>query len=254
MLTIKSGFIGRYSPPNADSLSLFQGRDSESLFNENLKKLGPSWYYANNKITYKFNSLGHRSMEFDDLNLDNYALCVGCSNTEGTALEVETRYSNLLQKDLNIDVYNMGIGGTGHDVVAHNLLTWAHTVKKKPKFIVIQWSDLRRFLTEIGPDSYMSVGLWNEGEPTKFILAGDSIRYFKTKSLLARKLIKQAFDVPIIEILWNEELFFKPSDNDICIPKAKVENDFGRDLSHPGIKTHRIWADSIIEKLKNLPS
>ena len=148
--SITNNFIG-YSHPYRNT-QYYHGKDNKKNYEINLKNLGPNWYYANRNITYNRNSLGHREKEFAELNVDNYALCVGCSITEGIALEVENRYSNFLRNDLNIDVYNMGIGGTGNDVIFYNLVTWLHTFTQRPKFVVIQWTDIHRFLIEKSKD------------------------------------------------------------------------------------------------------
>lgn len=244
--SITDNFIG-YSPLHRTSM-FYHGRDSKENYETNLKKLGPSWYYANKNISYLRNSLGHREKEPSELQLDNYILCVGCSVTEGIALEVQTRYSNLLKNDLNIDVYNMGVGGTGNDVIAYNLLTWLSSVKSKPKFVVVQWSDTYRFITETEQHSLNVNGAWNISK--EFFQAADEVNYFNTKSMLLRKLIKQT-DIPVIEIPWNHQVFAEPTKDDIILPVVNFL-DFGRDLLHPGIKMHRKWADLIIERAQNL--
>ena len=134
--TLNDGYIG-YNI-NYRYTEFFDGRDNKSNYEANLKKLGPNWYYANAEISYIRNSLGHREKEPVDLDYDNYALCVGCSITEGIALEVDTRYSNILRERLKIDTYNMGLSGTGNDVIAHNLIVWLSKAVKTPKFVVIQ--------------------------------------------------------------------------------------------------------------------
>ena len=87
--TITDNILG-YSPEFRDEL-FFHGKDSKVNFEANKKKLGDLWYYTNNQITYKRNSLGHRSIEPAVLNLDNYIVCAGCSITEGIGVEVHNR-------------------------------------------------------------------------------------------------------------------------------------------------------------------
>jgi hypothetical protein len=244
--TNTDGFVG-YSPEFRDEL-FFHGKDSEVNFEANKKKLGDSWYYTNNQITYKRNSLGHRSGEIQDLNLDNYIICTGCSLTEGIGVEVENRYSNLLQKDLNVDVYNMGVASSGNDVIVLNLLTWLARVEKKPKFIVIQWTDIHRFMT----DDVQLKGLWLNTEPAieQFFGSGDEINYFLSKSKYLRGLLKTVVNTPIIEIPWSSKFPNTGSQADTILPKTNY-SDYGRDFMHPGIVTHRRWADMIVEKAKH---
>lgn len=251
--SFNENFIG-YSVSERDQL-WYHGKDSPDNFKINLEKLGPEWYYADKSITYKRNSLGHREKEFLDLDLENYALCIGCSITEGIALELENRYSNLLEKDLSIDVYNLGLGGTGNDVIVYNLLTWLASVPKKPKFIVIQWADVNRFITQPIPNSLKLNGVWDNSESvSRFITHGDELNYFNTKSILQRNIVKSIVgSIPTIELLYASGLFFEPKQGDLIVLN-KRGLDLGRDLVHPGILTHRKWAYQIIEKVKKLSS
>ena len=240
------GFVG-YSPEFRDEL-FFHGKDNEATFEARKKRLGDSWYYTNNQITYKRNSLGHRSVEIQDLNLDNYIICTGCSVTEGIGVEVQNRYSDLVQQDLNVDVYNMGVAGSGNDVIVLNLLTWLAKVEKKPKFIVIQWTDIHRFMNE----NVQLKGVWMTSDPAieQFIALGDAINYFLSKYKYLRSLLKTLTNIPIIEIPWSSEFPKAESQHDTILPKTNYL-DYGRDFMHPGIITHRQWADMIVEKAKH---
>jgi hypothetical protein len=230
----------------------FHGKDNQENFDANKKRLGDSWYYAKNKISYKRNSLGHRTVELKELNLDNYIICTGCSITEGIALEEQYRYSSLLRKELNVDVYNMGVASSGNDTLVHNLLTWLSSIEKKPKFIVIQWTDIHRFMTMDYDDTIQLKGLWLNTEPhiTRFITSGDEIHYFQSKSKYLRNLLKTIVNIPIIEIPWSTDFPKTDNQTDIILSKTNFV-DYGRDFMHPGIKTHRRWADMIIEKQFN---
>lgn len=247
---ITDKFIG-YSPEYRDEL-FFHGKDNEANFEANKKQMGDGWYYSTNNISYKRNRLGHRAVELENLNLDNYIICTGCSVTEGIGVEVQHRYSDQLKQDLNVDVYNMGVASSGNDTIVHNLVTWLSTIDKKPKCIVIQWSDVHRFMTEDEGGNIQLKGLWLNTEPSisKFIASGDEIRYFQSKSKYLRSLIKTIANVPIIEIPWLSD-FPKPDSQTIVLPKTNYL-DYGRDFMHPGIRTHRRWADMIIEEIKRI--
>ena len=248
--TITDNFIG-YNTEYRDEL-FFHGKDNQENFEANKKRLGDGWHYSLNPITYKRNSLGHRTSELKNLNLDNYIICTGCSITEGIALEEQCRYSSLLSNDLNLDVYNMGVASSGNDAIVHNLLTWLTTIDKKPKFIVIQWSDMNRFMTDDDDSNIQLKGLWLNTDPaiSKFIASGDEIHYFQSKSKYLRSLLKTIVNVPIIEIPWSSD-FPKADSQTIVLPKTNYL-DYGRDFMHPGIQTHRRWADMIIEEIKKI--
>ena len=50
-----------------DDNNRFFDNDSEELFKRNLKQLGSSWEYYDKNITYKKNTDGYRTMEFDKI-------------------------------------------------------------------------------------------------------------------------------------------------------------------------------------------
>ena len=248
--TITDKFIG-YSPKFRDEL-FFHGKDNEINFEANKKRLGNNWYYSTAHISYKRNSLGHRSPELKNLNLDNYIICTGCSITEGIAVEEENRYSSLLSKDLNMDVYNLGIASSGNDTIVHNLLTWLNNIEKKPKFIVIQWTDIHRFITENANGNIQLQGLWlgTERTITNFIASGDEMQYFYSKSKYLRSLLKTIVNIPIIEIAWSTGFPKIENQSDIILTNIDFL-DYGRDFMHPGIKSHRQLADMIIRESKH---
>lgn len=236
MYCFRNDFFG-YSDEFRD-MSFSRSRDNETHFQNNLKKLGPNWYYAKHPISYKRNNLGHRTKEVNDLDFDNYILCAGCSYTEGIALEADLRYSQILAQLLHTDVYNMGIGGTGNDITLHNLMSWLLKFDKKPKLIVIQWTESTRFFIEES-DNIESVGVWTSDTNAKdFILLGDRLKYFDIKTKYQKILLEKLANVPIIEIPWQGREW----------PMV----DFGRDLLHPGIKTNERWAKLLFDKAQPL--
>ena len=198
---------------NSQQHELFSGSDNKKLFEENLKTKPDDWYYRTNTFDYKRNSLGHRCKELSDIDLDNYILTVGCSHTEGSGLPVENTYSHVLSERMKCDYYNLGLSGTGIDVMMHNLTVWFATVKKQPKFVVMQFPDIARYCTieeeqeatNMGEEN-ANIAPWVINTPgsshsQKYFLAlGEDINYFKSRVLFARVLSKALIQVPIIEV------------------------------------------------------
>lgn len=119
----------------------FNSTDNQDLYNENKKKLGNEWYYYNKKIEYKYNSWGYRCVEFDDLN-DDYILTFGCSFTEGIGLDYSDMWTTKLSKKTGLDVFNVGMGGTGVDFQFYNTTLIHNYILKKnkpPKLVIYQW-------------------------------------------------------------------------------------------------------------------
>ena len=155
--------------------------DSEELYKENLLKKPIDWFYRNNPITYKYNSSGFRCHEFNDLNFNNYILFLGDSHTEGVGLHLEDTYAYKVSKQLHKSYANLGIGGTGIDIMFFNLITWLHTFPH-PKYIVLYYSESTR--TIIKPQNthrYENISINWPGiqEGTKnFLVNGDLVGFF----------------------------------------------------------------------------
>lgn len=242
MKIYQPGFIGH---GEANSCTEWEHRDSRVAFLKNLQEMPNDWYFRNIEITYKINSIGHRSKEIEEVNLDNYILFVGCSHTEGVGMELEKTYPYLLAKKLNCDYYNLSLGATGIDVVLHNLTIWFSTISKKPKALVIQWPDFTRTLTGSTDKDLETRGLWLDNENySRFVDLGVSLQWFDAKKIMAHYIV-QAFNVPTVYFGLQKVVPF----NDETIIEPII--DYARDLAHPGIKSHENFAESIHDHLIN---
>lgn len=242
-----SNFIG-YAE-NHRNLEFHTRSDSKLKYSKNLESQGPLWEYRDIKISYKRNSFGHRSKEYSSLDLDNYILCTGCSLSEGIGLPVEKRYSDVLANKLECDIYNMGIGGSGNDMIFYNLITWFNTVPKKPKLVVIGWTSENRFLTK----TKRQINLYNTSVITgeQFLSMGDQLKYFKSKSDLLKILIRKIITVPIIEIPWFSDTTENTDSLHVVPLPNKLQVDYARDLVHPGIKTNQNIASLIFDYIRS---
>lgn len=235
-MKLYDNFIG------ADEVNMvmhWSGGDQETVLAANLKKMPFNWYYRDREITYTFNSLGHRSKEIKEIDLDNYVLVTGCSNTEGVGVELELTYPYLLARKMQCDYYNLAIGGSGIDVLIHNLVVWFSTVKKKPKAVIIQWPDYTRYVTgdAVG---LQPRGAWdNDPESINFLMGGLENDFFTARKTLSNSLINALITVPVINFTIGNLI---PFDNQ-SIGEPVV--DFARDLAHPGNESHENFAESI---------
>lgn len=248
-----SGFIG-YS--DNEKLVKYSGTDTLERFSKNISKQEKNWSKSFLNLTYERNNFGHRSKDYSELNFDNYILCTGCSLVEGIGLPIETRWSDLLASMLNCDMYNLGLGGTGNDVIFYNLVNWFTKIEIKPKLVIIGWSSTNRFVAidskfdNITKDSAIFKTYTPHVEYIKnFIVDGDEINYFKTKTFLLKNLIKKIITVPIIEVPWMLE-----SDNNPNVSEIKFDSNFvidrARDLMHPGIKSNQKCAEVLYNYIK----
>ena len=139
---------------------LFAHTDSEELYKKNLKKYGSDWYYANNPITYKFNKLGYRMKQLEEVDYDNYYAFFGCSFTAGIGINVEDTFAYKISKRANVDYINASISGSGVDFVYHNFINLTNGAPKKPKIVFINWPPIYRNF------------YWEEGNIVRFMLPG----------------------------------------------------------------------------------
>lgn len=241
MSGFNEGFFG--SPPNTEVE--FSGGDDESRFKDNLLSQPLDWHYRTNKITYKYNSFGHRCKDIQDIDLDNYILFAGCSHVEGTGLELEHTYPYLVAERLGCDYYNLAQAGTGMDVLTHNLVLWKSIVEKPPKILVIHQPEITRFITlEADEQTVIRNTIWNKNkEVLKFIDQGSRINFFLSRFLSNMTLIEKIYsDSKLIRVDWEcpthpDSIHFSQFDK-------------ARDLGHAGIMSNEVLAIKILNNLK----
>jgi len=243
-----NGFIGYADSPKD---MLFSGTDSHIRFQTNLKIQGESWSKSFFPLSYKINSFGHRSVEYSDLDFDNYILCTGCSLVEGIGLPVEKRWSDLLASMLNCDMYNLGLGGSGNDIIFFNLLVWLNKFKQQPKLVIIAWSSEERFSTLNNNQINLNLHFPTDKDifTRNFIVDGSNLNYFNSKTFLYKKLIRSIINVPIIEIPFLQEKLGHDNEVNFDLYK-KIIVDRARDLMHPGIQSNINSANEIYNTIK----
>lgn len=120
----------------------FIGIDSEENFNSIKKIMPPEWRWHNQKITYRFNSLGHRNnFELEDVDVSNMTAIIGCSHIEGTGVTENLTIPYFYEKLSREKTYNLGQSGMDNQVIFFNAL-WAY--QQGFKKIVISWTQPER--------------------------------------------------------------------------------------------------------------
>jgi len=237
----------------------FSHSDNEINFKASLRTKPMDWYYRDNPITYIRNSLGHRCKDIKDIDFNNYFLTTGCSNTEGIGLHLEDTYPYVLSKKLNCDYYNLGLGGTGIDILFYNLITWLCKVKQKPKFVVLQNPDYTRFSLKegstigkggpwIADNSNLSLA---DQSKLKFFVLGDEIKYFEHQYEMKKKMIKNIIDVPVIDVYFPGIISTERFQLEHVLFLNKII-DKARDNSHSGRLTNKEISSQILDKLQTL--
>jgi len=229
---------------------LFHGSDSKELYEQNLRKQPSDWYYRTHTITYNYNKQGHRCKELRDVDLNNYILFAGDSNTEGMGLELETTHPYITAKKLNISYYNLALGGTGMDAVFYNLQTWLCKFPK-PKYVVICLSEPVRFLAKVKSNTTVFRGYGPHVDQTnvkQFLSTGDEVGYFDARMMMYANMLSNLLqNIPhnfISVIDWQVPYI----DHKIFNYYGNKDSDTVRDLMHPGINVNSVISDYLVEQ------
>lgn len=227
-----NGLIG-YDSVGETEFGLY-GSDSEFEYHKNYINAPDDWYYSKNQVTYIRNSNGHRSVEIDDLP-DDFILTIGCSKTVGSAVELERTYPYLLSKHLCMAYYNLAVEASGLDLLSYNLSTFLKI--RIPKLVVIQYPESFRTFRELG-SNILPIGPWSVSSKVLPInVLGDFKLVVGTDYMLHYNQIIRHNIQTMLELL--------------NIKTIEVEvpiKDYGRDLQHPGIESHRTAFEHIINE------
>lgn len=263
-----------YVPQKASKLFKFTQTDSEEKFYLNREKFGKDWYYYDKDIEYKYNSWGYRTKEFSELS-DEYVLVFGCSFTEGIGLHYDDIWATKLSKKLNIDVFNLGIGGSGPDIVFYNTILFQNFVLKNnklPKYVIYQWPfDNRTSYMFYREENLMHIETFSISYPKEayppnykkyfdwyyqsFVEnEGELIKQSNIFSLSCNNLWKAA-NIPVYHWTWGDDFNLKKSElfhNELKIHQVQdCFEEKGRDCTHNGHLSQDLVVNKILEQIKN---
>jgi hypothetical protein len=228
--------------PN-NEIRLWRPADNEKSFRKNSKRLSNDWIYRNKEITYSYNEQGFRERSFDEVDWKESVVVFGCSNVEGIGLALEDTLAKQLEKIIERPVINLGIGGTGVDLACWNSLI-LHESYPTPKAIVQVWSSLDRYADY----EYKSNSLSN------FMPSGNNYYSRLNWHFRSKKYIETDRVLWRDKVAYAEGTYFGTTGEFLSqsnIQKFLV-TDMARDLSHPGIESNRVAAESCAEQLKLL--
>ena len=255
------GFISFYR--NLESDFLF-GMDGEDRYVTNLKNMPSDWTYRTQQVHYRYDTFGFRigseSLE------DDYILFSGCSHTEGVGLAIEHTYSRLVSSALNSTYYNLAVGGSGIDILVHNMLLFL-SCNKKPSKVIIQWPDSHRFygIERLANDKW-NINLFN---PHVKVNAPGLKNIWETlnahtfvfdKSLMMRMqllMVLHNMGIPVYEVFVSNHpedqsiVDFYPGNSAKVHDTIFLQGDKARDLCHSGIEANRNLANMIVSAIEN---
>lgn len=210
--------------------------DSKELFFENIAKnrqgLIDNGWLPNKEIKYTFNSHGFRCGEFSESSQS--ILFLGCSYTIGIGLNLENTFSYIVSNKLNLNLVNLGIGGSSQNTAFRLGSYWIPKIK--PKIVVNLSSGLDR-LELITPNRGFDLIPNHCPKDFKFFyewvwLSDDTNSYMNAlKNKLALEYICKQHN---IKFVYNN------------IHKTLNTIDLARDLMHAGVRSHLNFSDKIL--------
>lgn len=265
--------------PHKDLLNrevTFAQTDSEESYKRNVKTYGNDWYYSNHPVTYKFNKLGYRMKELEQVDYENYYAFFGCSFTVGIGLNVEDTFAYKISQQANVDYINAAIGGSSVDFVYYNFINLMTSAPNKPKIVFINWPNIYRTFYWLNNNvqfmlpSLIIDGHWKRSYEDFIVMDNQVFTRFDTirKSI---KLICELANIPMFEMSTSQDNDHKAFSNrypDIVtnIPlfiedMADIKNiHFSRardinktsngTMSHPGLSHQNAIVSKFFEVMK----
>ena len=134
----------------------FFGGDRKDIWLNLKEQIGPDWFWYDKHIEYRLNKQGFRNpLDLEKYDWENSYVIVGCSHIFGVGNAWGQTIGELISKKLNAPVINLGVGGTGNNVMMHNVV---HAIQKfgKPKGLFVLWTYTPRHSV---PLSYQQKGV-----------------------------------------------------------------------------------------------
>ncbi len=189
---------------------------------------------------FNYNEVGYRSDSFRG-DKDGF-LFLGCSLTEGYALEEYETWPWIVGKHFGVSVWNVAHSGEGDDVCLINAIKWIPELK--PKVVCMLIPPVGRFKFFDQPRTmrveYYSYRLKEaKKQPEYEFLFNDKHQYMATlKNVLSISCICKEFDIPFICESW------KVADDKFPNPRK------ADDGTHKGVEWQQSLAEQFIDEIK----
>ena len=219
--------------------------DSEDLYNQNFKNRYTElkrYNWIDQQFNYTFNTHGFRCDEFTN---DPTVMFLGCSLTCGVGLPLDTIWPELVAKQLGMQCANLGIGAGSNDTAFRLCLGWIDRIN--PKILVFASPHCAR--TELLLPNEQIVNLspqWVDeySHHLKIWTLDDGNSAFnKLKNSIAIQHLCALRNIKYVEV---------PAATKLQII-AGVNNDYARDLAHPGINCNRVFSKLVLDQIELAP-
>jgi len=231
---------------HANSVLDWLPTDTKESFEKMMQDPAHREYFSNlgwdklGTITYKINSYGFRSEEFE-IGSDSI-VALGCSYTHGTGLPIEATWPSLVGKHLGLKVYNLAWGGTSADTCFMVGQYWIPVLKPKLVVMAAPPKDRIDITLATGHPEFQTilpattVGEFGSDNFIKHWFANErNGQLNNAKNKLAVKALSNNLGIPCLT--YNAHDWFA---------KSREEVGYARDYMHAGPRGHEILAERII--------
>jgi len=238
------------TPPWHSNISLTAGKtyqwwptDTEESFDRMMQDPVHRAYFQEkawdkpDTISYKINSDGFRSEEFDPL-ADNL-VALGCSFTMGIGLPYKDLWPTRLAQALNLRACNFGWGGASSDQCFRLADYWIPRLK--PKLVVL-----------LNPPRGRMEVVVNEttGETDTVMPMSNHLDVFVKKwlSVDANQRLNNRKNSLAIEAVCNQlSILFLSYEADVWMSRSREEAEYARDYMHAGPRGHATFTERILD-------
>lgn len=213
--------------------------DTEDRYHKNLEsqyQLLKDNNWIDNHFTYKFNSHGFRCDEF---NTAPSIMFIGCSNTCGIGIPIESSWSYIVAKSMGLQYVNLGIGATGPDTsfrLAHHYIP-----QIQPKLVVYLEPPPGRFSMLSGDNRIYDFMVGSVAHlDTRFSTYYD--HWLSMQENIDIHSIKHELAISALCQRNNTKFIYLHSLEFFGV-------DLARDLMHHGVKSNKIFSELVLNKI-----
>lgn len=196
-----------------------------------------------NAITYKFNSHGFRCQEF---NLEPSMIALGCSFTGGVALPEDQIWPSLVASNLNLKLWNLGVGGASMDSCFRLLNHYISQLNVK--LVCFLTPPMHRF------ELFLPTGDIEWAVPNHHNLSNYQKIWYQHDQNAIQNFNRNRLAIQHLCLIHNIKLIEKDSYSHILKIPSMVDSgqdsvDRARDLEHPGAIGHKLCSEMFLNSL-----
>jgi len=188
---------------------------------------------SDESIIYEHNSHGFRDSEFDN---QKSALALGCSFTEGIGLCADQVWPKMLEQQLGMKVWNLGVGSSSANTVFRLVEYYIKRLNVHTVFVLEPFDERTELFVDGQPVACLPQMAVINNFYKQWMLDDQNSYYESIKNRLAIKQLCYEKNIKLISYSVRE------------LTDGNAWNDRARDLQHYGPVTQQYIADNYIKR------